>query len=95
MKATSTNEFCASCHSMAPQVYTFEASSHSNIDCVACHIEPGVVNYVEAKIFGLYELYVTVTNSERPIIHSPYPISNEACERCHNMNNREATLLVT
>lgn len=91
MKATSTNEFCSSCHSMGPQYYTFEASSHSGIDCVSCHIEPGFVNYVEAKMFGLVELYVTVTNSENPIIHSPESVSNAACERCHTMENREET----
>lgn len=91
LKATSTNEFCASCHSVAPQVYTFEASSHSSIQCIDCHIEPGFVSYMHAKVDGLKELYVQVTNTQPPILHSPKPIANVVCEQCHNMNNREET----
>ena len=61
----STNEFCASCHTMDPMVETFAQSVHGGnnsqgfvADCVDCHIPES--NIVE-------ELYVKVTSGTRHI----------------------------
>jgi nitrate/TMAO reductase-like tetraheme cytochrome c subunit len=89
--ATSTSTFCVSCHMMTPQAHTWEASSHSSIDCADCHIAPGIENTVKAKINGLYELYHTVTDSYGTPIRMKELIPNATCEKCHNMENRNVT----
>lgn len=90
-KATSTSTFCSSCHEMKPEYYTWKASTHSEVDCVSCHIEPGAKNLVKAKADGVKELYKKVTNSYTAPIKMPSEIPNEACETCHNMDNRLVT----
>ncbi|WNF36645.1 NapC/NirT family cytochrome c [Bacillaceae bacterium IKA-2] len=86
--ATSTSTFCSSCHMMAPQALTWEASSHSSVDCKDCHIAPGLQNTVDAKISGLWELYHTVTDTYVAPIRMPSLIPDESCLTCHNMDNR-------
>ncbi|WML46921.1 NapC/NirT family cytochrome c [Neobacillus sp. PS3-34] len=41
LETTSNSKFCSSCHEMKPEYYTWKASTHSEVDCVSCHIEPG------------------------------------------------------
>ncbi len=91
VSATSTSSFCSSCHMMTPQALTWEASSHSGIECKDCHIPPGFENTINAKIDGLKELYYTVTNTYGDPIRMYGPIPDEACLKCHNMNNRDVT----
>ncbi|OIJ22344.1 hypothetical protein BKP45_06815 [Anaerobacillus alkalidiazotrophicus] len=91
VQATSTNTFCASCHMMQPQVLTWEASSHSSVNCKDCHIKPGLEGTVEAKIGGLWELYHTITDTYVAPIRMPSLIPDESCTKCHNMENRKVT----
>lgn len=82
-----SSEFCGTvCHSMDPQYAQFEASAHANVECVKCHIGPGFVPFVEAKIAGMRQVYGTLTNNfHRPIkspIHNLRP-ARETCETCH------------
>lgn len=91
VETTSSSKFCSSCHEMKPEFYTWKASTHSEVDCVSCHIQPGIENLVEAKVDGVKELYKTVTNSYVAPIIMPNQIPDEACETCHNMNTRNVT----
>lgn len=86
---TSSSGFCASCHEMKPEAETWKASSHSNIECKSCHIQPGVINYAKAKLNGLGEVYKKVTNSYTAPIQMPEPIPNSTCEECHNMKTTQ------
>jgi nitrate/TMAO reductase-like tetraheme cytochrome c subunit len=91
VETTSSSEFCSSCHEMKPQYYTWKASSHSEVDCVSCHIEPGTENYAKAKANGIAQLYKTKTDNYIAPIKMPTLIPDEACERCHNITSREVT----
>jgi len=81
--ASSTNTFCNSCHSMNNYFATWEASKHKDVDCVQCHVPPGVGNLVHAKLNGMGQLVDTVLGRGglKPSAH----VSNESCLRsgCH------------
>lgn len=88
VESTSSSKFCSSCHEMKPQYYTWKASTHSEVDCVSCHIQPGAENYAKAKANGLVEVYKKTTEKYQAPIKMPNLIPDEACERCHNIETR-------
>ena len=64
----------------------YERSPHANVKCTDCHIGPGMLPFVKAKIAGTRELYALATDSySRPIkspVHNLRP-ARETCEECH------------
>ncbi|BFU59216.1 MULTISPECIES: NapC/NirT family cytochrome c [Rodentibacter] len=68
MKATSSTEFCLSCHSMEQPKAEWEASSHfSNAkgiraECADCHVPQDGLHYVKAKFIALKDLWYTITD---------------------------------
>ncbi|MCL6570374.1 MAG: NapC/NirT family cytochrome c [Bacillus sp. (in: Bacteria)] len=91
LEATSSSEFCSSCHEMKPQYYTWKASSHSEVDCVSCHVTPGIENYTKAKRNVLVEIYKNQTDTFTAPIKMPTIIPDKACETCHNISARDVT----
>ena len=85
---TESVTFCGKlCHVvMKPEYTAYQRSPHARVECVECHIGPGVGWYAKSKLSGLYQVYAVLTNVyPRPI---PTPISNlrparETCEQCH------------
>ena len=53
---TSHSYFCASCHYMKPFYRSWETSSHSHIECNACHYPPGLRSKIRAKVEGLLQV---------------------------------------
>jgi hypothetical protein len=80
--------FCGqACHTvMKPEFTAYQASSHSRVECVKCHIGPGAGWFVRSKLSGLRQVAaVTLDTYPRPI---PTPIEDlrparETCEACH------------
>lgn len=80
--------FCGElCHSvMKPEYTAYQASPHSRVACIDCHVGPGATWFVRSKLSGAYQIYsVTFNKFPRPIAT---PIENlrparETCERCH------------
>ncbi|MBS4213143.1 MULTISPECIES: cytochrome c3 family protein [Neobacillus] len=91
LEATSSSKFCSSCHEMKPEYYTWKASTHSEVECVNCHIGEGVENLTKAKANGLAQLYKKTADAYTAPIQMPKNIPNSACEKCHNMETREVT----
>lgn len=94
IEATSSSKFCSSCHEMKPEYYTWKASSHSEVDCVSCHIEPGIKQTAKQKV----DLVVKAanrdeSNSNVAPIRMPEEIPDSTCEKCHNVLQREFTVL--
>jgi nitrate/TMAO reductase-like tetraheme cytochrome c subunit len=87
-EATSSSGFCNTCHEMKPETETWKVSSHSQVACKECHIQPGFVNYAEAKMNGLGQVYQKVTDSYTAPIKIKDPIPNSVCEKCHNVKNK-------
>jgi nitrate/TMAO reductase-like tetraheme cytochrome c subunit len=83
-----TAQFCGqSCHVvMRPEYTAYQASPHSHVACVSCHVGEGVSSYVKAKVNGTKQLVeVTFNTYPRPI---PSPVvslrpAREICEGCH------------
>jgi hypothetical protein len=71
---------------MNPEATTHRISAHANTDCGTCHIGPGVLPMVRAKLENVRYLWIYPFNLyERPI---PSPISTlrpaeATCEQCH------------
>lgn len=87
---TLTSEFCLKCHVMAPEYYTWKASSHLQIDCTRCHIKPGLGNLIVNRLSAFKEITLYATGTyDRPIRMSS-KIIDEACTQCHT-NNRDIT----
>jgi len=79
--------FCGTlCHPNRPQGITHEESPHASVECGTCHIGPGLWPKVEAKIFGIGELFKLIGNTyERPIeppVERLKP-ADVMCEQCH------------
>lgn len=86
--ATSTPRFCATCHVMKPEYVTWQASSHSKVSCVDCHVKPGLVNAVVHKTEAAKELYKYVTKTYELPIMMTEQIDNDRCLKCHNLKRR-------
>lgn len=91
LEASSSSSFCSSCHEMKPEYYTWKASSHSEVDCVSCHIQPGAKNIAKDKAEGITKVFEKETNSYTAPIQMPKEIPNSACEQCHDMSKRQVT----
>jgi hypothetical protein len=83
-----TNSFCGQvCHTpMEPQAVAHRLSPHSEIDCVQCHVAPGVAGAVTAKMNGTRQLWGILTNHYAKPIPSPrdrLPVPAVTCQGCH------------
>ncbi len=85
---TDSVAFCGrTCHAvMKPEYTAYQGSPHARVECVECHIGPGVGWYAKSKLSGLYQVYATIAGKyPRPI---PTPVTDlrparETCEQCH------------
>jgi hypothetical protein len=68
---------------------TWRISDHHEVECIDCHIDPGIFNFVSAKVSALREVWVHFTGEvERPIAVT-HNVPNGTCTRsgCHNKSN--------
>lgn len=81
---TARSEFCKSCHIMEPYYQSWADSAHSNVACVDCHYEPGLLETAEGKFKALSQLakYATGTAGTKPWAE----VSDQSCMRsgCHS-----------
>lgn len=92
---TMSPEFCKLCHkTMTPEYVTWQNSSHSQIACVDCHMEPGLINLVKEKIkaTGHLKEYITGSYEENWPIKMKHELPSHLCEQCHSVSNRNFTL---
>jgi hypothetical protein len=45
--------FCNSCHIMNSYYANWKTSTHSEVNCLECHLQPGLMGHVKGKINGL------------------------------------------
>jgi len=50
---TGQTGFCNSCHIMNTHYASWQKSSHAEVNCLDCHLQPGFAGYVVGKINGL------------------------------------------
>lgn len=84
--------FCNRCHEMKKDFSTWEASAHRNINCLSCHVEPGLVHLFIDKIKASKSLYYHLTGRyEKPINKEnelASEISSESCLQCHTLERQ-------
>ncbi len=92
-----STEFCGTlCHSMGPQFTQHNISAHVNVECVSCHIGPGVEHFVRSKINGARQLFLTLNHSYNLPIKGPVKDlrpARETCETCHNPQSFKDNLI--
>ena len=49
---TNHPKFCASCHTIKPSYESWLQSSHKEVECVACHVRPGIVGWLHDKAWN-------------------------------------------
>jgi len=91
VEATSQNSFCNSCHIMGPYYNSWKLGAHKNVDCIECHIAPGVDNFVEAKLNGLAQVVDDLLHRTSKPSAS---VSQFSCTRsgCHTPEKLSKTL---
>ena len=85
---TETADFCGRCHTMDPELKAYAMSAHREVPCAECHVEPGVVGWIKAKINGTRQLIGVLTGTfPTPIPapdHADLPPTSTTCIRCHD-----------
>jgi len=85
---TETADFCGRCHTMDPELKAFAMSPHRELACAECHVEPGAVGWIKAKINGTHQLIdVLLGTFPTPIPapdHANLPPTSQTCVRCHD-----------
>lgn len=86
--ATSVPKFCALCHIMKPEYATWQASSHSQVSCTACHVDPGLKSALEHKVVATKELYLYVTKKYELPIQMTEDLPDSRCLKCHSLKRK-------
>ena len=84
-----STEFCGqTCHTtMEPEWKAHQASPHSKVACVKCHVGPGAAGFVEAKAAGTRQLWHVIINNVQAPVEAPVhsmPSARETCFGCHS-----------
>ncbi len=73
---------CGSCHT--DQHRSWKVSSHKNVNCRDCHVEPGIAGALKGQAQGVRDLLVALTRGTHITPHEdPLPISTQNCRDCH------------
>lgn len=87
LRATSTPEFCASCHEIKPHVDAWRQMAHKDVDCMKCHADsPTTMGYLTRKVKGSMEVVHHLTNQYDAKDLKP-KINEENCRACHDGSN--------
>jgi len=86
--------FCNSCHIMNPYYESWENSSHSKVNCLDCHLHPGLKGYAKGKINGLAQAVACVVG--RVGTKPNATVEDASCMRpeCHSTEELESKNLV-
>jgi nitrate/TMAO reductase-like tetraheme cytochrome c subunit len=91
VELTSQSWFCNSCHIMNPYYDSWKSGAHKDVECVKCHISPGMDNFLEAKFNGLGQVVDDVLH--RTSMKPSASVSELSCTRsgCHDIEKVRKT----
>jgi hypothetical protein len=81
---TGKSSFCNTCHIMNPYYDSWQESSHSEVKCIKCHIQPGFAGYVKGKINGLAQAVDCIVGRIGTKPNATVPDISCLREGCHN-----------
>ena len=82
---TSTPNFCQNCHLMKQPYDQWQQSTHANVNCVKCHVEPGIMKTLEHKVLSYKEIFANFFGSGSMPEDVKLP-TNASCEQCHTLD---------
>jgi nitrate/TMAO reductase-like tetraheme cytochrome c subunit len=80
--ATSTSSYCSSCKVMKPAYESWRRSAHSTVQCVQCHVPPGVVASLKWRAKETRNIWADYLNMKPGAQREPFPASRN-CTKCH------------
>ncbi len=81
-RISESNFACGYCHKEHNERWVH--STHKDVNCRICHIEPGIKGSIKAQINGVQNLWIAVTKGTDIKPHEdPIPISTKICLGCH------------
>ncbi len=83
---TSQSFFCNSCHIMNPFYDSWKVSKHADVECIKCHIPPGVNSYAMAKLNGLGQVVDDLLHRTSTKPSAAVSVFSCTREGCHNLN---------
>ncbi|MCX5685585.1 MAG: NapC/NirT family cytochrome c, partial [Planctomycetota bacterium] len=91
VEVTSTSTFCNSCHIMNSFYDSWKVGSHKDIECIQCHIPPGLPNLISAKLNGLGQAVDDIL--ERTGTQPSANVADVSCTRdgCHELEKVRAS----
>ncbi|MCW3491326.1 NapC/NirT family cytochrome c [Dethiobacter alkaliphilus] len=81
---------CTQCHAMRPQMLTWEHSTHTNVGCAKCHVEPGLDGTIQLFQDLARYVYREVADTYVTPIRLFTKVDDDRCVACHDMD-REVT----
>jgi nitrate/TMAO reductase-like tetraheme cytochrome c subunit len=79
--------FCSTCHLMDKDINAWEKSTHQNVNCIKCHVEPGLIPLIKDKIMAVkHPVTLIFGNIEEPINKESEvaeKMHDESCLHCH------------
>ena len=81
---TNHPQFCASCHNIRPSYDSWVKSSHKEVECVTCHVRPGVEGFIHDKAYaGLKDVAIYLFGTPTDPHNLQAAVSSEVCIGCH------------
>jgi len=81
---TSQPSFCTSCHEVAPAVESWEVSAHQQVDCMACHADPGFTGKMKIKLNSWKEIKAHLFDNLSPEeVGAHVEVPADRCLSCH------------
>ena len=74
---TESTAFCSLCHVMKPEYTAYHNSPHARAECGSCHVGPGALPAVQAKLAAVRYLWVYPSTATS----APSPRRSPACGR--------------
>ncbi|HET9961331.1 MAG TPA: NapC/NirT family cytochrome c [Nitrospiraceae bacterium] len=81
---TNHPNFCASCHTIKPSYDTWVTSSHKEVECVTCHVRPGIGGWLHDKAWnGTKDLAITWFGTPTDPHNLEAKVDSDVCLSCH------------
>jgi thiol-disulfide isomerase/thioredoxin len=83
--ATSTSDYCGSCKATKPAATAWAQSVHAKVECVECHIPPGLDEQIKWRTKEWLNIWADYLNVPRVDQEGERP-GNDNCTPCHDMS---------
>lgn len=81
-QATDHAAFCTTCHEMGPYYTAWSTGPHKGVQCVECHVAPGLASRLSHKTAALREVRAHFAG-DTALPKGGVSVPNERCARCH------------